>query len=486
MGAMESQTLRPAKGAIWTALGSILLLLITAPRYGFHRDELYFVIGGRNLDWGYVDQPPLIPLIARISELIGGTSPLALRVLPAFAVGAIALMTSLIAKRFGGSVKAQTFAAISTGLAGVVLGEGHLLSTAIFDFMFWTAVLLVLVHILGGASARLWLLVGLLVGVGLQNKHTIGFLAVAVLLGLLATRRRRILASPWPWFGAAVAVVIALPNIIWQWNNGFPQLEMAEALRARSDGSLAFILFQPLLLSIVLAVPAAIGWWRLARSEALESWRSLAIAYGVLFVAFAATGGKAYYVAPMYSVLLAAGSLWFADLGKGATRWMSGVTAIGLAIGMVIALPLVPETAVSTVDATGELGETVGWPELVADVEAIYQSIPVDIRPATVILAGSYGEAGAIDVLGPAGGLPRAFSGHNNYYLWGPPGAHGPIIGVGGVSEALDIVCPGYHQVGTIGNESNVENEELGLPLYLCLEPVRQLADDWEDIRHYN
>ncbi len=483
---METQSLRPARGAIWTAVGATSLLLAVAPRYGFHRDELYFIVGGRNLDWGYVDQPPFTPFIARISELVGGTAPFTLRVLPAFAVGAIALMSSLIAKRFGGSARAQTYSAICAGLAGVVLGEGHLLSTAIFDFMFWTAVLLVLVHIVDGASPRLWLLVGLLVGVGLQNKHTIGFLALAVLLGLLATRQRRLLASPWPWAGVAVALMIALPNFIWQWNNGFPQLEMAEALRDRSDGALSFVLFQPFLLSIVLALPAAIGWWRLARSEALEPWRSLAIAYAVLFVGFMFTGGKAYYVAPMYSVLLAAGSLWFANLGKQAARGMAAATAIGLAIGIVIALPLVPESAVSTVDATGELGETVGWNELVADVEAVFQSIPPDLRTSAVILTGSYGEAGAIDVLGPDAGLTGVFSGHNSYYLWGPPVEHGPIIGVGRVDEALDLVCPGYLQVGTIGNENNVENEELGLPLYLCLEPGGQLADHWEDIRHYN
>ena len=484
--AMGTHNLRPTPGAIWTALGATLLLLVMAPRYGFHRDELYFIVGGRNLDWGYVDQPPFTPLIARISEILAGTSPFALRVLPALAVGAIALMTSLIAKRYGGSRRAQTYAAVSTGLAGVVLGEGHLLSTAILDFMFWTAVLLVLVHILDGASPRMWLLVGMLVGVGLQNKHTVGFLALAVLIGMLATRQRRLLATPWPWAGVAVAFMIALPNVIWQWNNGFPQLEMAEALRERSDGALAFVLFQPLLLSIVLALPAAVGWWRLARSEELEPWRSLAIAYVVLFVGFMFTGGKAYYVAPMYSVLLAAGSLWFAGLGKPASRWMVAATAIGLAVGMVIALPLLPESAVSSVDATGELGETVGWNELVAEVGAVYRSIPPDLRESAVILTGSYGEAGAIDVLGIAAGLPMAISGHNNYYLWGPPDEHGPIIGVGGVGKALDLVCSDYPQVGTIGNESNVDNEERGLPLYLCLEPEGQLADYWEDIRHYN
>lgn len=462
------------------------LLLVTASRYGFHRDELYFLVAGRILDWGYVDQPPFTPLVARLSELIAGPSPLALRILPALAVGAIALMSSLIAKRLGGGVRAQTFAAVSTGFAGVVLGEGHLLSTAIFDFAIWTAVLLTVVHILGGANPKLWLLVGLLVGFGLQNKHTVAFLAFALLLGILSTKRRTILTSMWPWVAVGIASVIALPNFLWQANNGFPQLEMAEALRARSDGPLAFLLFQPLLLSVVLAIPAAVGWWHLARSPRLEPWRPLAFAYLYLFVAFLVTGAKAYYIAPMYSALLAAGSLWFESLTGIKRNLMVGATALGLAIGLPIALPVVPESSVSTVDATGELGETVGWPEMVDQVSSVYRSIPDDLRGDAVIFTRSYGEAGAIDILGSDVGLPAGISGHNNYYLWGPPDRHGPIVGVGQVGDALELVCPDYEQVGTITNTSGVANEENGLPLYLCMAPSGQLSDVWDHVRHFN
>ena len=486
MTGVEVSTHRLSKHAVFAAAASVILLLVTAPRYGFHRDELYFVIAGRNPDWGYVDQPPLTPLVARISELIGGASPFALRVLPALAVGAIALMASLMTKRLGGGSKAQGYAAVATGFAGVVLGEGHLLSTAIFDFAFWTAVILIVVHILGGASPKWWLAVGLSVGVGLQNKHTMGFLAIALFVGILATRQRRILASVWPWTGVAIAVLIALPNLIWQWSNDFPQLEMAAALQARSDGPLAFVLFQPLLLSIVLAVPAAIGWWHLAKSDRLESWRPIAIAYAVLFVAFLVTGGKPYYIAPMYSVLLAAGALWYEGLSRTPRRWMNGLTAAGLAIGVLIALPVMPVSASSTFDLTGELGETVGWPELVDQVSDVYESIPIESRATAVILTSSYGEAGAIDVLGPEVGLPNSFSGHNNYYLWGPPDHHGPIVGVGQVGYVLEQVCPDYRQVGTISNPYGVENEELGLPLYLCLSPTSQLSDVWEFVKHYN
>lgn len=483
-GLYESSRL--SRHAIWPAVGSVALLLLVAPRYGFHRDELYFIVAGRNLDWGYVDQPPFTPLVARAADLISGPSPLALRVLPAIAVGAIALMAAFMAKRLGGRRAAQVYAATSVGFAGVVLGEGHLLSTAIFDFALWTAGLLLLTHILGGGSPRLWLAVGAVVGVGLQNKHTMVFFAASVLIGILATKQRRVLASRWPWLGVGLAFLIASPNLVWQSQNGFPQLEMAEALQARSEGPLAFLLFQPLLLSVVLAIPAAIGLWRLATHEVFERWRPLAIAYGVLFAAFLATGGKAYYIAPMYAVLLAAGSLWFDGLGR-AARWsMAGLTGVGLVVGTLIALPVSPVTSVSTFDATGELGETVGWPELIDQVTAVYESIPARERPDAVIITSSYGEAGAIDVLGAEQRLPPAVSGHNNYYLWGPPARHGAIVGVGQVAGALDLVCPDYDQVDTISNPYGVENEEAGLPIYLCLEPEGQLADIWEQVRHFN
>jgi hypothetical protein len=188
----------------------------------------------------------------------------------------------------------------------------------------------------------------------------------------------------------------------------------------------------------------------------------------------------------MYSALLAAGALWFASLGANGRRWMGGLTVAGLLIGFLIALPLMPINSASTFDATGELGETVGWPELVDQVADVYESIPVEIRSTAVILTSSYGEAGAIDILGPGAGLPAAVSGHNNYYLWGPPDRHGPIVGVGQVGYALELVCPGYEQVGTISNPYDVENEEAGLPLYLCLSPESQLADEWELIKHFN
>ena len=341
-------------------------------RYGFHRDELYFVVAGRNLDWGYVDQPPFAPLVARGSELLVGLSPTALRILPALAVGLVAILAGSMAGRFGGGKTAQVFAAATAGFCGVLLGEGHLLSTAVFDFALWTLGLWLLVRLLDGADPRLWLGLGLTIGLGLQNKHTIGFFAAAVLAALLLTSDRSLLRSWHPWAGVAIAAVIALPNIVWQAANGWPQFEMAEALRARSDGPLAFVLFQPALLSIALAVPAFAGLWWLFKSR----WRAIGIVYVILFLGFLATGGKAYYLAPMYSALLAAGAVWFEGLSERGRTVMGSTAAVGVVIGFFIALPLLPVDQSGTLDLTGELGETVGWPELIDQVAVAVEMIP--------------------------------------------------------------------------------------------------------------
>ncbi|MEZ5175508.1 MAG: glycosyltransferase family 39 protein [Acidimicrobiia bacterium] len=455
-------------------------------RHGFHRDELYFVVAGRNLAWGFIDQPPFTPLVARISELVGGTSPVVLRVLPALAVASVSLMAAAMASRLGGGRVAQTFAAATVGLAGVLLGEGHLLSTAVFDFALWSAALLILIVLLDGGSPKLWVALGLVIGVGLQNKHTIAFLAAAMLVAILLTPQRRILSGRWPWLGALVAGVIAFPNLMWQWDHGFPQFEMARAISSRSDGPLAFVFYQPLLLSVTLAIPAAIGLWRLARSPTLKTWRSIAIGYGLLFSVFLVTGAKAYYIAPMYPALLAAGAVWFEGLSSARRRLVAALAGAGIVIGVLIALPVTPVRYTSTLDATGEVAETVGWPALVEQVAAVYETIPEADRDRVAIFTASYGEAGAIDVLGQPAGLPAASSGHNNYWLWGPPAHHGPIVGVGRVEEALALVCPGFRQVGAISNPYGVNNEEAGLPIYLCTEPQKQLSDIWDQVRHYN
>jgi hypothetical protein len=218
----------------------------------------------------------------------------------------------------------------------------------------------------------------------------------------------------------------------------------------------------------------------------MKRWQPIGVTFLLLFGFFLLAGGKSYYLAPMYPTLLAAGALWFDGLERTGRRLMIGASAVGIFIGLFISLPLLPPSSMSALDATGELAETVGWPELIDQVAAVYETIPPGQRDDVAIFTGSYGEAGAVDVLGPDAGLPSASSGHNNYWLWGPPDRHGAIIGVGQIGDVLERICPDTVQAGTISNPYGVENEEAGLPLYLCLAPEGQLADIWADVRHYN
>jgi 4-amino-4-deoxy-L-arabinose transferase-like glycosyltransferase len=486
-GESENARSRDLGATVWlVALVVVIVLLSVSGRYGFHRDELYFLMAGRRLDWGFVDQPPLTPLVARLAEIVGGTSPAALRVLPALAVAGVVVLAAAMTRRFGGGAPAQVYSAVAAGGAGVVLAVGHLLSTATFDLLLWTVATWVLVRILDDGDPRWWLAFGATVGVGMENKFLIGVFAVVVVLSLVVTTGRRVLRGWWPVLGGVVAVVLAAPTLVWQATNGFPQLDVARSLAERGDGPVVFMLLQVGLLSIVLTLPAAVGLWRLMRSPSLVRWRPIGVVFVALLMLFLVTGGKAYYVAPMYPALLAAGAVWFESLGRVGRRVMGAATAVGIGVGMLVALPLLPPSQMSTLDATGELGETVGWPELVDQVTAVYESIPADRRADVAIFTGSYGEAGAIDVLGPPSGLPGASSGHNSYWLWGPPTSHGAVIGVGEVGDVLRRICPETAEVGRIDNPYGVENEEAGLPLFLCLDPEGQLSQIWDDVRHYN
>ncbi|MEA2002049.1 MAG: glycosyltransferase family 39 protein [Actinomycetota bacterium] len=480
--------LEPIPRAVWVIAGIVVAtLIVVAGRYGFHRDELYFIAAGRRLAWGFVDQPPLTPLLARLGDLLpGAVTPSVIRIVPALSAGGVVVLTAFMARRFGGGKLAITMAALFAAGGAFFLAVGHLLSTTTFDVLIWAAVILVMIMILDDADRRWWLAAGALVGLGLTNKYMIIALVGAVALGIVFSPRRQILDGWWPWVGAHVALVIAIPNLLWQNANNWPQLEMARSLRENADGAADYILLQIAILSLFLVIPAVAGWRWLWRDDLGRRWQSLATAFVLLFLLFAATGGKGYYVAPLYLPLFAAGSLWVERLDHRKRIAILSVTGAGIVAGLFLALPLVPPESVNTFNEVNtELGETYGWNQLVDQVEAVYMSLPAEDQADAVIFTSNYGQAGAIEVLG-AGRLPQPISGHNNYWLWGPGTRSGPIIGVGFVDHVLTKVCPKVEQAGTITNEAGVDNDENGTQLWLCREPTAPLSSVWDDVRHYN
>lgn len=480
------------------------VLLAFASGYGYHRDELYFLAASEHLDWGYADQGPLTPLIARAMSEIAPDSLTVLRLPAAVAAGLTVLLTGLLARDLGGNRRAQAIAAACAAVSVIVLFTGHLLSTSTFDLLVWTALTWLAVRAIRTRDDRLWLVAGVVLGVGLLNKPLPAYLALGMLAGVAIAGPRRLLANPCVWSGAAIALVLWSPWLIWQADHGWPQIDVSREIAAggstSSEAWWAMVPFQALLIGPLLAPVWVAGLVQLFRDSALRDFRFLAWAWVVLAIVFMAAGGKPYYLAGLLPALIGAGANkvdgWL-DRGRAALRSVALVAALAIsgATAMVIALPVLPADSTEPVIAVNEdVGETIGWRELAATVADVYQQLPD--REGAVILAGNYGEAGAIDRYGPALGLPRAYSGHNAYGDWGPPPTSGgPVIAVGLDSRdapvAPSIADPGVDAqlrectpAARIDNDAAVDNQERGTRVLVCAGPRRAWSKVWPELRH--
>ncbi len=469
----------------------LLLELAFANRYGYHRDELYFRTAGRHPAAGYDDQGPVIPLLAWLSEAIFGESPRGLRVVSALMVALVVVVVALLARELGAGSTGQLVAALGTAASAFVLAVGHLLSTTTLDVLVWTTTLLVVARILRDGDERLWLVAGLVIGVGLENKQLPLLLVLSVTIGLAFDRRLLpVLRSPWVWGGAAVALAIWLPNLVWQGVNGWPQLELAQDIRQdEAAESRATLLPLQLLLVGPLLVPVLVaGLWALLRDTALRPWRSLGLAYVALLVLLLVLGGKPYYAAPFLLCLLAAGAVvverWLT------TRARRALLAVALVltalVSIVVALPVVPADELEATpigDLNEDAIETVGWPELARTVARVYDGLPAVQRANAVVFTGNYGEAGAIDRFGPELGLPRAYSGHNAYARFGvPPGSAGPVLVLGYRDPSVHF--DGCTAAATVDNGVGLENEEQGGTVFVCARPRATWVELWPELSH--
>ncbi len=420
--------------------------------YGFFRDELYFLVCGRHLAWGYVDMPPLTALQARLAELLFGLSPTGVRIFSFLAGGVTVGLTGLLAWQLGGRRAAQVLAMMAALACPVFLGTSNYLSMNSFEPCFWMGALLVVLRLAEGtASPRAWLFFGLLAGLGIENKHSTVFFLVALLLGLLISPQRRILFTRGCAAGVAVLILVALPNLLWQWANHFPTYELLNGV-AHTDKNtklppLAFLLQQVKMLLIV-AAPLCIGglaWLAFARKA--RSWRFVAFTYLLFLAMMMAMHAKDYYVAPIYPVLFAAGAAAFGALTH--RSWPSIVYTVILGyllcrVAAPIMLTILPPEKYNAYTArfgankvqsekfTSPLpqyhSDRFGWPQMVEGFAARYNALPPDVRARTGIFCGNYGEASAVNILGPKYGLPTAISGHQNYFYWGWNGYTGESV----------------------------------------------------------
>ena len=466
-------------------------LLAVSGAYGFHGDEMYFVVAGQHPAFGYVDQPPLTPLLSAASVAVLGVSPTAVRVLPALEMALVVVLIALMARDLGGSRRAQVLAAVTAALSGY-LGAGHLDTTTEPDLLAWAIILWLLVKLLAGGDRRLWLAVGIVAGIGLENKDTLLFLGAGLAVGLVLTRRWDVVRSPMAWAAIGIALLLWTPNLAWQATNGWPQLTMASQISGYAGDNRAQVvpllwLFTGPLLFPVSA--AGLAWLLFAKAAA--PWRTIGIAgivaLGLVFV----TGGKAYYAIGTASVCMAAGGVlldrWLAR-GHVPLKAASSVVAAVLSSSLIVLLTL-PILPVATYAATSlpatvpDTANQVGWPEFVATVEQVVATLPADERARAVILTNDYSEASPLILLGT--GLPPVYSGHNSFWSWGPPSDDRTVVVHVGDWRPADYgdYFTGCHEKATVDNGLGIENGEQGTTVSVCTGLRQPWSVIWPALR---
>jgi hypothetical protein len=473
-------------GAVAAALSILLLVMIN--RYGPHRDELYFVAAGQRLAWGYPDQPVFTPLLARLATELAPHNLLVLRLPSLMAMALLVLCAAAFARLLGGGRAAQVLTASTIAASVITVTLGHRLSTATFDTLAWTAVLLVVGHALHDYRPRLWLVAGLLAGLGLNNKTAVVVLLFAILLGvLLAPACRAQLRTPYPWLGGVMAILLWLPNLGWQFMNGWPVLGLGADIAEEFGGvagRLGLLLQASAMFSPLIAIVWIYGLVQLFREPGWVRLRPIAVAFLVAAVIFVIAGGKGYYLAGAIVPLVAAGCTALAARWSGRRLVAAGVV---LAVSAAVAWPaFVPMLPVRTYAASfypaldSDQLETIGWPEFADTVRATVDSLPADQRARAVVFTRNYGEAGALDWYGL--GRPT-FSGHNAFGDWGPPSeGAGPVIVVGLADPTANFAdC---RVAAMINNDADADNEERGQPIWICSAPQGGWAVQWPRLVH--
>ncbi len=458
------------------ALARLIIHCATNWQYGFHRDELGILDDAHYLDWGYVSYPPFTPFLARIALTLFGPSLVGLRFFTALAQGLAMIFTGLMARELGGRRWAQAVAALATAISPVSISMGTLFQYISFDFLWWVMAAYFLVRLLREENPRWWLAIGAVLGLGMMTKYTMIFFIAGLVAGVVLTPARRYLKSGWLWAGTALSIVIFLPNLIWQLQHDFVSLAFLNHIHARdvrigrSDG---FLVGQLTDCANLFTLPLwVVGLYFYLISPAGRRYRAIGWMFVVPLVLFLLARGRSYYLAGAYPMLLAAGAAaWEGCLEKrSATAARVGRagswTALGAGaiLGTIFTLPLAPINSPLwrlTSKIHDNFTEQIGWPELTQTVAGIYDKLPKAEKSHAAILAGNYGEAGAIDLYGRAYDLPEVICGTNTYW-WRGYGAKPPevVILVGFSRKDAEWIADQVELAGHVTNRYGVLNEE--------------------------
>ena len=496
---------------LYIACAKLLLHVLTASHYGYFRDELYYLACGEHLDWGYVDQPPLIAVIAWFSRAVFGESLLAIRFLPALASALLVLLTALIAREFGGKRFALAFSALTVALTAIYLIMGHLLTMNAFEPLIWMGCAYVVIRIIKTGNQKLWIWFGVLAGLGLENKYSMAVFGFGVVVGLLLTPARRFLAHKWIWIAGAIAFLIFLPNLVWNIRHHWPFFELMRNIRASGRdielGPVQYVLQQILLMNPVAFPIWLAGLLFLMFARDGKPYRLLGWAYLTTLTAFIVLHGKNYYPTPAYPMLLAAGAVVIERaLSHGRREWLKSAIVIVLVAATIPLLPVVvPVLSVETYlryqeklpfelprSERGHLAaalpqyyaDNFGWEEMTAAVARIYNSLPPEERAKTAIVGNNFGESGAIDFFGKRYGLPKSIGVHQSYFLWGPRNYTGEImIVLGDRPDALRRLC---NQVEIAAELSHPYNPMENGPVLVCRGLKWNLQEVWPRVKKWD
>jgi len=476
--------------------------------YGFFRDELYFIICGFHPQWGYVDQPPVVPLLAAFTQL-GGHSLFLLRLVPALCAAAGVYVTCLLVLEFGGGVFAQVMASLAFLFAGVLLSFGEKVGPDEIGLWAWPLIALLVARIVRGGDPRLWLAAGFVGGVAIESKYAVLFFLAALFIGLLFTPQRRVLADRWFVVGAALMLLIALPNFLWQAHYDFP---MWQLLRNGQNGKNVIVgplvyLLQEILITNVFLFPVwVIGLYWLLRNSA---YRFLGYAYVILIAEMMLFHGKHYYPADVYPILIAAGGVQLEAWTRTVWPARAAMLVYTLVLGPVFvpfSLPILSEPSFvayqSRIDALfhtsnrvlateynretsvlpGDWADMHGWPEMAATVKRVYDSLPPGDRAVAVVFAGNYGEAAAVQFFAP--GIP-VISTHNQYWLWGPGAYDGRVmVQVNGTCWAKEHYFASRTIAAAIDSRWAIAYEN-HIPVNICRGLKIPVAQLWAESKNY-
>lgn len=495
---------------IYISLFKFLLLVLVAGNYGLFRDELYYIECSKHLSWGYVDQPPFSILMLAISRTLFGESILGIRVFAYLAGSATIFISGLITRELGGKKFVQLFVAIAVIFSGTVLGTSNYFSMNSFDIFFASLMFYLLVLIVKNDNPKLWILLGLTLGIGLENKLTFLFVGFGLFVGLILTKQRKYFLSKELYICAAIALIIFLPHLIWQAVNHFPTLEFMKNAAMRKNQHLGFWGFlsgsimelNPFYTIFIITAGYFLFFNKEGKNFSIIGWMFISI-----FIVFVLNNGKPYYMGVLFPVLIAFG-VTGADIliDKYIKSWGRYVLIFLLIPTVFLLTPFaIPVLNVDTFiryseylgikPGSGEresLGllpqlyaDRFGWKEMVEKVRDTYNKLSDKEKNEVIIFGQNYGEASAVNIYGKEYGLPMAISSHNSYWMWGyPKDYNGEVMIV--IGSNLEDNKKFFEQVELAA----VHENKYGMPfenvnIYLCRKVKMPLNEIWNKIKNF-